>query len=330
MAEFPSGLKAHLGASDASISPVAPINEVFDRFFLSTVPQGTTTWTPSAPLPNSRMQPVQGTAIGDLQDPDSAEHLYLEGAFNVNSTSIEAWASLLKGVRLGNWAYDDPLGSTPVAGQSEVDVTGEYQFLRFGQTAEETWLGSYDMSDLGKSREFFRKGMRSLTDAEVETLATEIVELIRTRRQALSGTVGPFVSLEDFVDSGVIEGAIAAAGLNDAVRTDLADPLTELAYASSFLTQQDVLAAIAPFLSARSDTFVIRAYGDSVNPFDATKTVVRAYCEVIVQRVHAKDETEYDVTPGNQDPMLPTLNTPGNYGREYRVIAFRWLTGDEI
>ena len=68
--------------------------------------------------------------------------------------------------------------------------------------------------------------------------------------------MGPFVSLQDFIDSGVIQTAIAAAGLNIG---------NDETYTSNYLTQQDVLTAIAPFLSARSDTFVVRAYGDAVN-----------------------------------------------------------------
>lgn len=323
MAEFPSEIKAHLGASIASINPTPSINDVFDRFFLSTVPQsGSTTWTVGDPLPNSRMEPTGGTTLSDLQDPDSAEHLYLNGAFNVNSTSFEAWTAMLKGVRLGTWAYDDPLGTAPVVGQSELDLSDENQFFRFSQTAEETWLGSYIATDLDLSRELFREGMRSLTDTEIATLATEIVRAIRTRRQiGMGGGVGPFVSLQDFIDSGVLETAIAAAVLNSSIEVSG----TPLPYSSSFLTQQDILTAIAPYLTVRSDTFVIRAYGDSVNPFDDTEVVARAYCEAIVQRIHEKHSSE-----SSSDPMTATDNTAGALGRDYRIIAFRWLTGDEI
>ena len=60
-------------------------------------------------------------------------------------------------------------------------------------------------TDLEISREFFRKGMRSLTDGEVESLAVEIVNQIRIRRQSgLGAGEGPFV-VQDFIDSGVIE-----------------------------------------------------------------------------------------------------------------------------
>lgn len=325
MAEFPSEVKAHLGASIASINPTPSINDIFDRFFLSTVPQsGSTTWTVGDPLPNSRMEPATGAILSDLQDPDSAGHLYLNGAFNVNSTSFEAWTAMLKGVRLGTWAYDDPLGATPVDGQSEVDLMDESQFFRFSQTAEETWLGSYTATDLDKSRAFFREGMRSLTDTEIATLVTEIIRAIRARRQEVSAPMGPFASLQDFIDSGVLETAIANANLNSAIQVD-GKPLV---YASSYLTQQDILNAIAPYLTVRSDTFLIRAYGDAVNPFDDAEVVARAYCEAIVQRVHEKHSTESPASLA--DPRSTTDNTAGSLGRDFRIIAFRWLTGDEI
>lgn len=317
MAEFPSGVRHHLGISNAT-SPVASINDVFDRFFLSTVPQGTTTWTVANPLPNARMRPLSNATIADLQDEESAEHLFLEGAFNINSTSIEAWESLLKGIRLGDWIYDDPDGANPVAGQETLDVSGETQLFRFSQSAEETWVGTYDFAEpLDVERQHFRKGMRSLSDAEIELIAESLVGEIRERRQSTTGEVGPFVSLQDFIDSGAIENAILAANLNQGIT----EP-----YWTDYLSQQDVLSAIGPYLSARSDTFVVRAYGDAVNPFDSSEIVARAYCEAIVQRTHEKHDTD----PNNTSVMATTGLGAGEYGRKYKIVAFRWMTGDEI
>jgi hypothetical protein len=317
MAESPSNIRDQLGMSGTLNS----INDIFDRFYLSTVPQlPGTTWTVGDALPNDRMEPVDDAAILDLQSVDSAEHLYLRGAFNVNSTSVEAWGSFLKGIRLENWAYDDPLGSTPSSGQSIETLTGENQFLRFSQSAEETWLGTYDPDDEDDTaRERFRKGIRSFSDAEIVNLAVAIVREIRTRRQSESGKMGPFVSLQDFIDSGVIETAIGATGAN------LNDGYTET-YTSSYLTQQDVLTSIAPFLSVRSDTFVVRAYGDAVNPFDDQEILARAYCEAIVQRTHAKHATD----PNSGDVMAATGEDPGEFGRQFKIIAFRWMTGDQL
>lgn len=44
----------------------------------------------------------------------------------------------------------------------------------------------------------------------------------------------------------------------------------------------DVLQVIGPVISARSDTFRIRSYGEAIDP--AGKTVASAWCEAIVQR----------------------------------------------
>ncbi len=320
-AEFPSGVRNHLGMSTLPPNPSDSINDVFDRFFLSTVPQlSATSWSVGNPLPNPRMEVTTGSSKAELQEIDSAKHLFLNGAFNLNSTSVEAWASLLQGIRLGTWVYDDPAGSSPLAGQDELTLTDEAQLFRFSQSAEETWRGDYTGSAtfdaiLDPIREDFRKGLRSFSKADVESLAIEIVRNIRSRRQAAAGSVGPLVSLQDFVDAGIIESAILNAGINVGFTEG----------SSNYLTQQDVLTAIAPFLSARSDTFLIRAYGDSVNPFDSTQVLARAYCEAIVQRVHEKHPTE-----SNADPMVETDNSAGSYGRIFKVIAFRWMTGDEI
>ena len=311
MAEVPSGLRSHVGAWGT----VGSINGIFDRFFLSTIPQSPTTWTVADPLPNGRMRVVASAdLVNDLQNKDSAEHLYLNGAFNINSTSVEAWASLLKGIRLETWSFDNGAGGSENVAEEEL---GDSQFFRFSQSAEETWQGTYGSDADGLTRERFRKGLRSFSDADMGTFASKIVLGIRARRQASTLPMGPFVSLQDFIDSGVIQTAISEAGLNG-TNTE--------SYTSSYLTQQDVLTAIAPLLSARSDTFVIRAYGDAVNPFDDQEILARAYCEAIVQRTHAKHSTD----PNSGDVMAKTGEGLGEFGRQFKIIAFRWMTGDQL
>lgn len=90
-----------------------------------------------------------------------------------------------------------------------------------------------------------------------------------------------------------------------------------------WLLQGDVLQALGPALSARSDTFVIRAYGDSANP--ATGEVTgRAWCEAVVQRT-----TDYvDSTPA---ASAPAAGTPAaTFGRAYKITGFRWLSAEDI
>lgn len=97
-----------------------------------------------------------------------------------------------------------------------------------------------------------------------------------------------------------------------------------------YIMQADILQAIGPLLTARSDTFRIRSYGEVKNP-KTGKTEARAWCETIVQRVPdpLKDNPTNDdlIWPDRpQSPMSPTSAA----GRKFKVIAFRWLTPDEV
>jgi hypothetical protein len=65
-----------------------------------------------------------------------------------------------------------------------------------------------------------------------------------------------------------------------------------------------------PLLAVRSDTFRIRAYGDTVNQIEATKTEATAYCEAIVQR--------------GADAA------PNSLGRRFVIVCFRWLGPEDI
>ncbi len=71
-----------------------------------------------------------------------------------------------------------------------------------------------------------------------------------------------------------------------------------------------IMDAIGPLLSVRSDTFRIRGYGEVLNPSDAAKVEATSYCEAIVQRT-------------------PNL-APNGLGRKFVIIGFRWLRPNDI
>ncbi|HEY9249698.1 MAG TPA: hypothetical protein VIO38_11220, partial [Rariglobus sp.] len=102
---------------------------LWDRFFLSTIPQHTADapFDSSTVLPNPRHRPLPGMVAGTPGYPDlstmrhtrrAAASLLLEGAFNVNSTSVDAWRALLGGladvpIPAGGWSQGAvPSGST--------------------------------------------------------------------------------------------------------------------------------------------------------------------------------------------------------------------------
>ena len=97
------------------------------------------------------------------------------------------------------------------------------------------------------------------------------------------------------------------------------------------ITQHDILAAIGATLTARSDTFTVRAYGDVQNP--ATSTVEsKAYCEAVVQRLpEYMDQTDTALAT-NGNATSPTLvnNINQTFGRRFKVISFRWLSPSDI
>lgn len=118
-----------------------------------------------------------------------------------------------------------------------------------------------------------------MTEAEIDVLARGIVAEVRKR--------GPFLSLADFVNrrveddkrharAGAVQSAIDSSGVglnrafgtvNDATAKRFAFPETESGTVSfgipGQIKQADILTPIAPVLSARSDSFIIRACGES-------------------------------------------------------------------
>jgi hypothetical protein len=195
-------------------------------------------------------------------------------------------------------------------------------------------------------------GLRILSRDEIRRLAEAIATEV-TRR-------GPFLSLSDFVNrrlkedetgsKGTLQAAIDAAGINksfeeewpldnsaslpdyrhndnieDATRMEQTlKPNTTAWGALGFLTQADLLQSIGPALSARSDTFRIRAYGEEVDV--SGKVIASAWCEAVVQRgprfVDGADQMLEGPT---------TLNAVNRrFGRKFEIISFRWLDPDEV
>ncbi len=287
----------------------------------------------SNPLPNGRMKlasstfpTANATTLGDFHQ--SAYHLMVDGAFNVNSTRVEAWKALLGSTRLSGYGTEDHV-----------------PFPRVLDPQEGAWTNH---DDAGSDKVW--AGYRELSVAEVGKLAEAIVEQVKLR--------GPFISLADFVNRrlaedetgkmGALQAAIEKAGLNstlvdslplnnrsslpnyshpdhlpDATRMEQTlKPDSKAWGAASYLTQADVLQVLGPALTARSDTFVIRAYGDAVN--SNGKLQARAWCEAIVQR----SPQPLDADESGINPRL--AGKPGDFGRRFSVTSFRWLSPDEI
>ena len=287
-------------------------NFLYDEAFVSTIPYGDPAyraeWVKTSILPNTNYVLNAGVEATHDGDRNMASKMLVRGMFNLNSTSIEAWRAILKANEISKY-----VDSVPAA------LEGTYLF--FNRTQDIVNVSTLDFNsnehtDLEVKRYCFRQSILKLTNVEVGDLATNIVSRVRGRIKAS----GPFMSISEFLNSGVLAGAIADAGIN---------PDWVVAGSPREFTQATIMNLIGPYASVRSDTFIVRAYGDSVDVSDATKVRARAYCEAVVRRVQAKhaSETEQDVMKSTSGV---TELEKSQFGRLFEVVAFRWMDGSEI
>lgn len=295
-------------------------------------------------LPNSRTKEeresftamLTGSGPSDAATALAASLIRVDGMFNVNSTSVEAWKSLLGGLRNRPVIVRDANGAEKlVAGGPSTPVVGlfapESQVVDGNAAASVTDIDQW-------------VGRRTLSDAEIEALAKALVREVRKR--------GPFLSLADFVNrrvgtdeslakAGAIQAALDAddvpinqawresdRAVQAAVSSRLAFPAAEKGPAASgipgIVKQADILTPIAPVISVRSDSFIIRSYGETVS--EDGKVQARAWCEATVERdksfIDPKDK------PETLTDRLQAVNR--SFGRRYRVTSFRWLNPEEV
>ena len=277
---------------------------------------------------------VAKTADGNDSYTKLAGYLMLNGGFNVNSTSENAWKSVLAAL--------DGADIETVPG---VDPGKENQFPvpRVRRPADK----SIDGSSGGMNQHMKDwQGYRRLTKAQLDELAKEIVKEVRTR--------GPYLSLADFVnrrvgpdsDPTTLKGALQAAidrttintavlkmegkniGPNDVAQNGYKSVKAGIgntaANAPGVISQGDVLSAIGSRIAVRADTFRIRGYGETR---DTTgKILARAWCEAIVQRV--PDYVDPTDRPYTEYAKMGEVNK--KFGRHYQIVSFRWLGPKEV
>jgi hypothetical protein len=323
---------------------------LWDDYFFSAVPEQADR---SFPLvsENNRILSAIGNESAALDSMvDAASELMIDGAFNVNSTSVAAWESLL-GTFLG----------------SEVATTGDTTrtFADASPWLRHRYPQSFGVDPkLGTLPEDSSaySGFRALSRTEIRDLSEAIVEQVKLR--------GPFTSLAEFVNrapvptshisrmidepeawqkKGALQAAIDNSGINsafydapnsNAYSVEAPDELYKDSIANSryfkefyrgamagslaanapgYLSQADLLAKLGSVLAVRSDTFRIRAYGEARNSTGTEST--QAWCEAIIQRIPEKIDPTENVTDGDR---------ADGFGRRFIIKSFRWLQPDEV
>jgi Tfp pilus assembly protein PilX len=333
----------------ASFSPTRSKDRVVQDFFENT-----------QPMLNSRLVPYLGAsdvkalvtkhragADAITSARTFAANAMINGAFNINSDSVDAWRAVLSSLR------DAPVRA--YKRNIPHQINGKTAFVRSGLPI----AGSADDANPENSVDVLGQvrwaGFRTLSDQQIRVLATSIVKEIRARG-ALDKA--PSLCLGDFVNrrpggaselhalKGILQTAIDLSGINEefhkgdhneiasgtlsANRTvgfrnpSALDGKTSDG-APAILTQGDLLAGLAPVITARGDTFTIRAYGEARNAGGST-VQARAWCEATVQRV-----PEYVDPRDAPEALADSLSATSKlFGRRFVITAFRWLNASEI
>jgi hypothetical protein len=233
-----------------------------------------------------------------------------EGAFNVNSVSPSAWAAVLGSLK--------QLVRNDAKGQA---MAGEHPFAKFREpTSNDAEWG----------------GGLGLDDGQITELAAKIVEVVRER--------GPFLGMADFVnrrlatdasgDRGALDEALIRANMANSELSEVVSTPNDrdtkvttanrgryenvsnrlLEGAAGYIEQADLLEPLAGILTARGDTFRIRASGSCYD--SRGKLLRRVICEAILLRspdylVAAGVQEKGDVRTGNS-ALIPPMTLSGD------------------
>jgi hypothetical protein len=333
---------------------------LWDRYFVSTVPHPGTgtaadvsvTASTAVPdvLPNPRHVKYGTAAAVDLHDADkAAANLLLKGGFNINSTSEQAWRAVLGGIN--QLAYDPvamnasstklasalPRFSRPTAATNT--ASAPYQGYRTLTSAQIAQLATNIVAEIRNRGPFVsladfvnRRLVDNPATASFDERIKGVIQSALDATVSGAGAVNPATTPFDDtpiypIDPANGKGPYSAYDpeLMQGGTTSTASYSSRVAFAPQSVTQADVLSAIGSGLTARSDTFTIRTYGEAVNP--VTQSIQgRAWCEAIVQRLPDYLDSVTDINAASP----PTASINKSMGRRYKIISFRWLSLNDL
>lgn len=276
------------------------LNEAFDKYFYSGAPNAN--WVDNMPLALAQLKPTEATTNAELREFDAANKLLMEGGFNINTTSVQAWEAMLS-----RTIHDYDYGAfTPI------NLENAFLNLAEGSDSAAETVGviatedTYNSGDAeANGRLAMRQSIRRLTDAQITRLATEIVDAVKDyiSRESL------FSNLSEFVNSGILDEAIRSADINGTIAK----------YSPAYISQNLIFEMLAPYLTTRGDTFTIRAFGSSTNATTG-QVLAETYCEVIVQRMPERIDNNLARRQEGSD-------TNGNtFGRRFEIVDVQWLS----
>lgn len=246
---------------------------------------------------------------------EAAAHCWLRGAFNVNCAESAAWRMLLaRG--LVDWRRRGAEESgEKMAGRNVVFRLpfGAEEIFPLGEMRDVDDAALRDLSAAARRRQLGGQGWRGLEEETADLLAAALARGVRAYQEKH----GAFASLADFAGSGVVNTALAEAGIAAWGEEEIS-PLSPLR-----LNAGDLLESWMPALTVRGDTFTVRVEGN-VQTADG-RMVARRRAELTVQRFP-------EWVDARQSPMIPEeelAEENRKWGRRLRVVEWRWLRAEE-
>lgn len=311
------------------------------------------------PLPNERFKPyldapatqVSARFLNNDTEPkpnafkEVAANLVLDGSFNINSTSVAAWRTVLASAHNRNIVTMGESGAPTTTGDKN------YVISRFSLPNDGAYGGTGSTGAAANKWQGYHELEVNDEKDQIQELAEATVRQVKKR--------GPFRSLAEFInrrlgpetDERTHFGALQAAledpkvSINEEFRNHPSDFITDahLAPAAAsiinksaalgpraqgappYVTQADVLNSLGSVISARSDTFLIRSYGEALGADG--KVAATAWCEAVLQRTPAYLDPADDAKVATLDLASAVNKT---FGRRFNIVSFRWLHRDEI
>jgi hypothetical protein len=257
-----------------------------------------------------------------------ASLLRIHGAFNINSTDPAAWLAMFHSTSGLKIPVEPGDGTSRRWETAKNPIAG--LLIAKGSAVE-----TNDLTDPSSEDQW--TGYRDPSDEELKELAETMVEEVKKR--------GPFLSLADFVNRRLVtDPALASRGALQAaldrsfnkklesgsrsssagasgVAFPQADAGSQMTHVPGHVKQGDILTTLGTRFSPRSDTFTIRAYGESRSP--SGTLLASARCEAVIQR-----NADYIDPADELDTPVANLVSEANkrFGRKFTMVAFRWLS----
>jgi hypothetical protein len=323
------------------------LNEIlFDRYFFSSILDEA---EENGLLTNSRLKRISSSNVESFKNetPTSvAEAFYTEGGFNVNSTSVDAWHSFLntfRGFSFGNISsghgiFPRSLGQMQTSGKIS-DLVNLWTGWRHIEKAPLRDLAEAIVDEV-KLRgpflclaDFVNRDLTDVAAGPYDTRQTGLIQAALDRtinKDYQSQTLEHYkINYDQVEENGhftfISEDNLGGGSIRNLEGEELLSAST-VAGIPGWVLQGDLLQSLAPAMTVRSDTFIVRSYGSAGNGFNAQD--VESYLELIVQRT-----PEY-INPLQDNPSLAYENledqTNQKMGRRYKIISQRYLTASEL